>query len=139
MTDPKKLKELSTFEAWDCRKQAINTPKPCGNGNKCAVPFRQNNITDTRYMETCRSECPQKYPWLGDSEGTGIAGRDNYIYQVCLRTLFFEFHCDFSINFIYIYDFYRTKSRRRAKAKAQSKHSFSLYSSSLLSLPRAYT
>lgn len=31
-------------------------------------------------METCR-ECPRKYPWLGDSEGTGIAGRDNYNYQ----------------------------------------------------------
>lgn len=31
-------------------------------------------------METCQ-ECPNKYPWLGDSEGTGIAGRDNYIYQ----------------------------------------------------------
>lgn len=31
-------------------------------------------------METCR-DCPNKFPWLGDSEGTGIAGRDNYIYQ----------------------------------------------------------
>lgn len=31
-------------------------------------------------METCR-DCPNKYPWLGDSEGTGIAGRDNYNYQ----------------------------------------------------------
>ena len=31
-------------------------------------------------METC-SDCPNKYPWLGDSEGTGIAGRDNYNYQ----------------------------------------------------------
>lgn len=31
-------------------------------------------------METCR-ECPQQYPWLGDAEGTGILGRDNYIYQ----------------------------------------------------------
>lgn len=30
-------------------------------------------------METCR-ECPAQYPWLGDSEGTGIVNRDNYIY-----------------------------------------------------------
>lgn len=31
-------------------------------------------------METCR-ECPNQYPWLGDAEGTGISGRDNYIYS----------------------------------------------------------
>lgn len=31
-------------------------------------------------METCR-ECPNKFPWLGDSEGTGIPGRDNYIFN----------------------------------------------------------
>lgn len=31
-------------------------------------------------METCR-DCPNQYPWLGDSEGTGITGRDNYIYN----------------------------------------------------------
>lgn len=31
-------------------------------------------------METCQ-ECPNQYPWLGDSEGTGITGRDNYIYN----------------------------------------------------------
>lgn len=80
ITDPKKNKELSTFEAWDCRKIATATQKPCGNGNKCALSFKTGNITDTRYMETCR-ECPNKYPWLGDSEGTGIAGRDSYIYQ----------------------------------------------------------
>lgn len=29
-----------------------------------------------RYMETCR-ECPNKYPWLGDSKGTGHL-TDNY-------------------------------------------------------------
>jgi len=27
-------------------------------------------------METCR-ECPNKYPWLGDSKGTGLYS-DNY-------------------------------------------------------------
>lgn len=80
ITDPKKNKELNTFEAWDCRKQSTSTQKPCGNGNKCALAFKTGNITDTRYMETCR-DCPNKYPWLGDSEGTGIAGRDSYIYQ----------------------------------------------------------
>lgn len=80
MTDPKKNKELAAFEAWDCRKQSTGTVKPCNLGNKCALAFKIGNITDTRYMETCQ-ECPNKYPWLGDSEGTGIAGRDNYIYQ----------------------------------------------------------
>jgi hypothetical protein len=80
ITDPKKNKELNTFEAWDCRKQSTSTQKPCNIGNKCALSFKQENITDTRYMETCR-DCPNKYPWLGDSEGTGIAGRDSYNYQ----------------------------------------------------------
>lgn len=32
-------------------------------------------------METCR-DCPKQYPWLGDAEGTGVAGRDNYNYGV---------------------------------------------------------
>lgn len=31
-------------------------------------------------METC-NDCPRKFPWLGDSEGTGIPGRDNYIFN----------------------------------------------------------
>lgn len=31
-------------------------------------------------MESCR-DCPNQYPWLGDAEGTGISGRDNYIYS----------------------------------------------------------
>lgn len=31
-------------------------------------------------METCR-DCPQQYPWLGDSEGTGIVNRDNYNFN----------------------------------------------------------
>lgn len=32
-----------------------------------------------RYMETC-IECPNKYPWLRDANGTGIAN-DNYEYE----------------------------------------------------------
>lgn len=80
ITDPKRNKELTTFDAWDCRKQSTQTQRPCYNGNKCGLAFKSGNITDTRYMETCR-DCPAKFPWLGDSEGTGIAGRDNYIYQ----------------------------------------------------------
>lgn len=80
ITDPKRNKELNTFDAWDCRKQSTQTQRPCYNGNKCGLAFKSGNITDTRYMETCR-DCPNKFPWLGDSEGTGIAGRDNYIYQ----------------------------------------------------------
>lgn len=31
-------------------------------------------------METCR-DCPQQYPWLGDSEGTGIVNNDNYNFN----------------------------------------------------------
>ena len=80
ITDPKKIKELNTFDAWDCRKSSTATVKPCKSGNKCALAFKSGNITDTRYMETCK-ECPNKYPWLGDSEGTGIPGKDNYIYN----------------------------------------------------------
>jgi len=30
-----------------------------------------------RYLSTCK-ECPRKYPWLGDSKGTGVAGADVY-------------------------------------------------------------
>lgn len=30
-----------------------------------------------RYLTTCK-DCPNRYPWIGDSEGTGIAGRDVY-------------------------------------------------------------
>lgn len=80
ITDPKRTKELNTFDAWDCRKQTTQTQRPCYNGNKCGLAFKSGNITDTRYMETCR-DCPNKFPWLGDSEGTGIQGRDSYIYQ----------------------------------------------------------
>ncbi|CAO1383423.1 unnamed protein product [Diamesa tonsa] len=80
ITDPKKIKELNTFDAWDCRKSSTATVKPCKSGNKCALAYKSGNITDTRYMETCK-ECPNKYPWLGDSEGTGIPGKDNYIYN----------------------------------------------------------
>lgn len=58
ITDPKKIKELNSFDAWDCRKQTTSTVKPCFSGNKCGVPHKVENITDTRYMETCR-DCPK--------------------------------------------------------------------------------
>lgn len=80
ITDPKTLNQLSTFDAWNCQKQTTQTQKPCNNSNKCALPFKLDNVTDTRYMETCR-ECPNTYPWLGDSAGTGIPGRDSYIFN----------------------------------------------------------
>jgi hypothetical protein len=82
MTEPKTLKQLSNFDAWDCKKSTTQTPKPCATSIKCALSFKMENVTDTRYMETCRSECPAVYPWLGDSEGTGIQGKDNYVYQI---------------------------------------------------------
>lgn len=83
MADPKPLKSIHNYEPWNiCAKKQVNVKKPCNISNKCALPFKTqtSNVTDTRYMETCR-ECPNQYPWLGDSEGTGIAGRDNYIYD----------------------------------------------------------
>lgn len=81
MTDPKKLNQLNSYEPWSCQKKTANVQQPCNLSNKCALPFKTqtSNITDTRYMETCR-DCPQQYPWLGDSEGTGIVNRDNYIF-----------------------------------------------------------
>lgn len=80
VTDPKTLKQLSNYEPWDCKTKTTQTPKACNTSNKCALAHKIDNVTDTRYMETCR-DCPRQYPWLGDSEGTGILGRDNYIYQ----------------------------------------------------------
>lgn len=79
MQDPKPLNKLSTIEAWDCKRTQPAASQPCNISNKCALAHKIGNITDTRYMETCR-ECPNKYPWLGDAEGSGIPGRDNYIY-----------------------------------------------------------
>lgn len=41
-------------------------------------PIMYNSIDFVfRYLTTCR-QCPNKYPWLGDSKGTGIAGTDVY-------------------------------------------------------------
>lgn len=81
ITDPKTLKQLNNYEPWDCKNKKGSASKPCNNSNKCALPFKTttSNITDTRYMEICR-DCPNQYPWLGDAEGTGIVGRDNYIF-----------------------------------------------------------
>lgn len=83
ITDPKPLKVINAkYDAWDCEKKPTNVQKPCNISNKCALPFKTqtSNVTDTRYMETCK-DCPNQYPWLGDAEGTGILGRDNYIYS----------------------------------------------------------
>ncbi|KAK6640152.1 hypothetical protein RUM44_011838 [Polyplax serrata] len=80
MTDPRETKSLNNYDAWNCQKREITTPTPCNLPNNCALAFRlpESNTTSTRYLVTCR-DCPAKYPWLGDSEGTGIPGRDNYI------------------------------------------------------------
>ncbi|CAD7090070.1 unnamed protein product [Hermetia illucens] len=82
MTDPHETRNVNNLDAWDCKKQVPSTSKPCSNSISCALAFKvpEANITDTRYMETC-AECPNQYPWLGDAEGTGISGRDNYIYS----------------------------------------------------------
>lgn len=67
ITDPKPLKVInSKYDAWDCEKKPNNVQKPCNLSNKCALPFKTqtSNVTDTRYMETCK-DCPNQYPWLG--------------------------------------------------------------------------
>ncbi|KYN02697.1 hypothetical protein ALC62_06497 [Cyphomyrmex costatus] len=78
MTDPKPIKALHNFEGWSCKKKENLPGPPCNNPHKCALDFKpsESNFTTTRYMETCR-ECPNKYPWLGDSKGTGLYN-DNY-------------------------------------------------------------
>lgn len=80
ITDPKPLSQLTNYEPWACQKHQTNVQAPCNLSNKCALPFKTqtSNITDTRYMETCR-ECPVQYPWLGDAGGTGIVNKDDYI------------------------------------------------------------
>ncbi|XP_310753.5 chitin deacetylase 1 [Anopheles gambiae] len=82
ITDPKTNKQLGGYEPWNCKSKSTQTPKPCNISNKCALAFKEptSNISDTRYMETC-FDCPAVYPWLGDSHGSGIPGRDNYIDQ----------------------------------------------------------
>lgn len=82
MTEPKELREVNQIESWKCDKNIAVAPKPCNIWQTCALPFKipEQNVTDTRYMETCR-ECPNVYPWLGDAGGTGISGRDNYIFS----------------------------------------------------------
>lgn len=79
ISEPRPLNQLANVESWDCKRTAPSASKPCNISNKCALAFKKDNITDTRYMETCH-DCPNKYPWLGDAEGSGIPGRDNYIY-----------------------------------------------------------
>ncbi|XP_063376788.1 chitin deacetylase 1 [Cydia fagiglandana] len=79
ITDPQTNKQMNNkYEAWRCDKELPRAP--CNLPNKCALSFKPPdlNFTDTRYMETC-SECPNQYPWLGDSGGTGIPGKDNYL------------------------------------------------------------
>lgn len=79
VSDPKPLTKLATIDAWDCKKTTPSASRPCNLPNSCALALKKANVTDTRYMNTCR-DCPAKYPWLGDAEGSGIPGRDNYIY-----------------------------------------------------------
>lgn len=78
MTEPRSKNEINSYPPWKCEKE--NFPPPaCNLPNKCALSFKQPeaNISVIRYLTTCR-ECPNKYPWIGDAEGTGIAGRDVY-------------------------------------------------------------
>ncbi|ENN82894.1 hypothetical protein YQE_00734, partial [Dendroctonus ponderosae] len=78
MTDPKGLKQLDNYEPWSCNKKDNLPPTPCKTSIKCALSFKKENFTDTRYLETCR-DCPNQYPWLGDATGSGIPNKDNYV------------------------------------------------------------
>lgn len=78
MTDPKGLKQLDKYEPWSCNKKENLPPAPCKTSNKCALSFKRENFTDTRYLETC-IDCPNQYPWLGDATGSGIPNKDNYV------------------------------------------------------------
>lgn len=79
MTDPKGLKQLdNNYEPWSCNKNDHLPPAPCKVSNKCALSFKKENFTDTRYLETCR-DCPNQYPWLGDATGSGVPNKDNYV------------------------------------------------------------
>ncbi|KAL5245054.1 hypothetical protein ACI65C_012464 [Semiaphis heraclei] len=79
MTDPKTTKDLAGFEPWMCDKPEQLPSPPCNLPNKCRLSFKhpETNVSGTRYLSTCK-ECPKKYPWLGDSKGTGVAGADVY-------------------------------------------------------------
>ncbi|KDR24193.1 uncharacterized protein LOC110828651 [Zootermopsis nevadensis] len=79
MTDPRSAKNLNTFDAWNCAKRQNIPPPACNLPNSCALSFRppEANVSSTRYLVTCR-ECPVRYPWLGDSGGTGVDGTDVY-------------------------------------------------------------
>ncbi|KAK0095813.1 hypothetical protein PV326_007319 [Microctonus aethiopoides] len=78
MTDPKPLKALNNYDGWSCGKKENIPGPPCNIPNKCALDFKpaEANFTTTRYLETC-SECPNRYPWLGDAKGSGQYN-DNY-------------------------------------------------------------
>lgn len=80
MTDPKPVSQLKNYESWGCEKNENLPPKPCKVPNKCALAFKRPelNVTDTRYLETC-NDCPNAYPWLDDSSGSGVPGKDNYV------------------------------------------------------------
>jgi len=76
ITEPKTIKEMANFPAWDCSERIL-PPKPCNLANSCPLPFKTANVTDTRYLSTC-SQCPKVYPWLGDAKGLGLAEKDVY-------------------------------------------------------------
>lgn len=54
-------------------KYILNKPKDLTKNTK----INTINMYNFRYLSTCK-ECPKKYPWLGDSKGTGVAGADVY-------------------------------------------------------------
>lgn len=67
IVDPTPMSNIKNFDPWKCDRQrtpACNLPKTC------VLPFSAPGIIpDLRYMQTCVTHCPLKFPWLGNVKG----------------------------------------------------------------------
>lgn len=76
ITEPKMTKDMGAYQPWDCNERLVPS-SPCNLANSCSLPFKTQNVTDTRYLATC-FQCPKVYPWLGDAKGKGLPEKDVY-------------------------------------------------------------
>lgn len=77
MTEPTTLKDISKLDAWKCKTKDELPPRPCRRPNSCSLVHRVNNENSVRYMTTCR-DCPNRYPWLGNTRGKDTDEKDVY-------------------------------------------------------------
>ncbi len=74
-------KDMGAYQPWDCNERLVPS-SPCNLANSCSLPFKTQNVTDTRYVQshnmlrfkinglilfkrylaTC-FQCPKVYPW----------------------------------------------------------------------------